>query len=459
MSSALLTLASPTTEVDRSREQDVPLTWLDWLAVLLVVGNLSMGRSFAHLGIPPLYIGEVSLAVFLLVRWRELLATWVGALIRTQSLTVLVWLLFLSGIYGLIQCYCGIDAGHDRISVLQTATFHVYPLFLFLGLEIGIRHRNVTPRLLRWLAWIHGIYGCFYMVVWLPINGVEERMPEPVTFFGDPVGSTVVLLGMLTFERRWHRIWLPFLLNLVVLLVLQIRAEILGLAIGLLLWSCLSGRFFQLCGLVLVGGTLLLIAAAADLRISSPGTRGGEVSAQALVGKLLAPFDPQTAKEYKRDADVDSDTVEWRTGWWRALWRMVHKTTERSLFGRGYGFPIWDVHPLAPLEVKVRSPHNVFMYVLTYTGWVGVALFVAIQATLAYLLWRAYCVGGQPFGLCLWVTLLVKGCFENFFEAPFNAIPYYLLIGLSLAPLYRGGTQATDHRESSSLPGHNGGLS
>lgn len=432
---------------------ETPLTWLDLLAVVLVVGNLSLGRSFAHLGVPPLYIGEASLAFYLLLRWRLLLTTWMGALVRPEPLTALIWLLTLSGIYGLIQCYRGIDAGHDRMSALQNVTFHIYPLFLFFGLETGMRHRDFTLRLVRLLAWVHGLYGFFFMAVWLPQMGLPEDLnPEEASLFGDPVGSAIVLLGLLTLERRWSRIWMPLLLNLSVLLALQVRAEILGLVIGLLLWSFLTGRFLQLCGLALIGIALLLAAAAVDLRISSPGTRGGELSAQALVGKLIAPFDSRAAQAYKRDADVDSETVEWRTGWWRVLWRMVHKTPERTWFGLGYGFAIWDVHPLAPLETKVRSPHNVFMYALAYTGWVGVALFATIQAALAWLLYRAYRVGGQPFGLCLWALLLVKGSFENFFEAPFNAIPFYLLIGLVLAPLFSGETQSMAERACVSDP-------
>lgn len=441
-----------------SAAMEVPRTWLDWLALLLLVGNLSMGRSFAHLGIPPLYIGEASLALFLLVRWRQLLAAWVTALVRPELLTVLVWLLFLSGLYGLIQCYRGIDAGHDRMAAVQNLTFHLYPLFLFVGLDVGMRHKDFTSRMIRPLACIHGVYGLVYMAILLPFVGdPEEVEPGRAWYFGDPIGSAVMLLGLLALKGQKGRVWLPLLLNLAVLVALQVRAEMLGLAVALLLWSFLTGRFLQLCGVVLLAVIVLAAAAALDVRIPSKGTRGGEISAQALVGKLIAPFDPNAARAYKRDADVDSDTVDWRTDWWRVLWRMVHKDTERTLFGPGYGYAIWDLHPLAPLPYKIRSPHNVFMYALAYTGWLGVALFAAIQATLAWLLWRAYRVGGQPFGLCLWALLLVKGSFENFFETPFNAIPFYLLIGLALAPMFQEEAQTSNQPEKLSLLDCNGG--
>jgi hypothetical protein len=412
------------------------LTWMDLLAVVLIVGNLSSGRSFAHLGIRPLYIGELSLVIFMLLRWRALLATWITALMRPEPLTGLIWLLTLAGVYGLFACLRGIDAGNERMPALLTFMFNIYPVFLFYGLWVGLRHRDILPRLIRALAWLHGLYGVTYMAFFHRFVDIENLQAEDVTWFGDPGGSAVVILGLLAMEPQLRKVWFPFLLNLGVLLAMQVRAEMLGLAVGVLIWSLLSGHLGRLFLVGTAGGLLLLAAAAVDLRIPSPQTRGGEISARTLLGKLIAPLDARAAKALKRDADVDAETVEWRTGWWREIRRRLDRTPEETIFGLGYGYPIWDLHPLGPLEAKVRTPHNVFMFALAYTGYVGVAFFAATQLTLAWLLWRVYRLSGQTFGLCLWATLLCKGSFENFFEAPFNAIPFYLLIGMALAPLF-----------------------
>ena len=397
-----------------------------------------MGRSFAHLGVPPLYIGEAGLALFLVARGRWLLGLWLKALVIPSPLSGLVWALFVSGLYGLLQFLRGVDHGYDRMAALQNLAFHAYPLFLFLGLWVGRRHPNSMPRLIRLLAWVHGLYGVAFIIVLHKLGPDNPDLGE-VSWFGDPVGSGVILLGLVAFERRLVRVWVPLLLNACVLLTLQVRAEMLGLAVALLLWGCLSGRFLQLCGLAVVATTVLLAAYIADLRIPSTATRGGEISARAIVGKALAPLDPEEAKLYKRDADIDAETIAWRTDWWRAIWGMVHSTPERTLFGPGYGYALWELHPLEIGDENLRSPHNVFMYALAYTGWTGVILFYALQLALAVLLWQAYRLTGQPFGLCVWSLLLVKGTFENFFETPFNAIPFYLLVGLALAPLFTGG--------------------
>jgi hypothetical protein len=125
---------------------------LDALAAVLLVGNLTMGRSFAHLGIPPFYVDELSLALFLLARIGTWPAEWLGAMMRPGPLTALTWLITLSGVYGLVQCARGIDAGYDRTVALQDLLFHFYPLFIFVGLWVGASHRDFMVRLLLPLA-------------------------------------------------------------------------------------------------------------------------------------------------------------------------------------------------------------------------------------------------------------------------------------------------------------------
>jgi hypothetical protein len=420
----------------------LPFTWLDALAATLLVGNLTLGRSFAHIGVPPVYVDELSLALFLLARIGSWPAEWLGAMMRPGPLTALTWLITLSGIYGLIQCARGIDAGYDRKAALQDLLFHFYPLFVFVGLWVGASHRDFMVRLLPPLAWVHGIYGIAYMTV-LHNIGSDNLDPGEASWFGDPIGSAIILIGLLSLELPLRRVWLPALLNLGVLLALQVRAEFLAFVVGFVLWSCLSRHLLRALGIVMVCLTLFLIAAALDVRIASPGTRGGEISARALIGKVLAPVAPETAKTYKRDADDDADTAAWRTGWWRAIWDMVHRTPEHALFGLGYGYPIWDLHPQG-LDFKLRTPHNAVVYALAHTGWIGVTFFAAIQLALGRLLWRAYRLSRQPFGLCVWLMLLVKGMFENFFETPFNSIPFYLITGLSLGPLFGTAGAACD---------------
>jgi hypothetical protein len=77
-------------------------------------------------------------------------------------------------------------------------------------------------------------------------------------------------------------------------------------------------------------------------------------------------------------------------------------------------------------------------------------VFAALEVTLLAYLWQVFRSGGNPFGLMLLVMALCTGLFGNFFETPFNAVPYYWLIGLALAPL--AGELAEAARQAAPAP-------
>ena len=72
----------------------------------------------------------------------------------------------------------------------------------------------------------------------------------------------------------------------------------------------------------------------------------------------------------------------------------------------------------------VRTPHNIFYYALGYSGWIGVAIFFALQLTCASMLWRVYRLTGQAYGLAVWAATLIAAFFGNVMETPFGAIPF-----------------------------------
>jgi O-antigen ligase len=112
----------------------------------------------------------------------------------------------------------------------------------------------------------------------------------------------------------------------------------------------------------------------------------------------------------------------------------VHKSETTFLFGYGYGFHLGSLGPYNIAE-DTRTPHNVFFYALGYGGWIGVSLFLAFQICLVRLLWLSDHLTGQPFGISFWALSVVVGSFGNFFETPFGAIPFYLIVGMLLAPV------------------------
>ncbi|MGH6897380.1 MAG: O-antigen ligase family protein [Geminicoccaceae bacterium] len=399
------------------------------VAGFLVVGYLSMARSFAYLGVPPLFIGEMVLGAFLLLKPRVALGTWAASLLRASPLSALGLALLVFVLYGVWQMGRGIVGGSSIFYTLKFFVFNYYTIYLFLGVWIGLQAPDFLPRLVRVIAWANGIYGLLWVLV---LKDVVVPMPAAgVTLFGaPPAGGAVAILGLLCFERDLRAVWQVLALNIAVTLAIPTRSVWLGLAVGGLVWGLLTGRLGRVVALGVAGLAVVGIIELAGMRL-------GSVSFDEILGRAIAPIDAELAEEWNPRAGVYASTLEWRQKWWDEIWRSVHSAPMLEAFGHGYGF---DLFALAPEEVRagqeeeIRTPHSVFFYALGYTGWVGVALFAALQFALLRLLWRSYRDAGQPAGVVWWFMGMSMACFEAGFDTPYKAIPFYLLMGLSMAP-------------------------
>ena len=404
------------------------------LAGFLLVGYLCMTKSFAYLGLPPLYLGEMVLGAFLLLKPRVSLGTWAGSLLRASPLSSvgLALLLFIS--YGVWQLSRGVHG--DSSSTLETLkyfVFNYYSMYLFLGIWIGLQAPHFLPNLVRTMAWFHGVYGLMWLAVLRDMTKVPPFIPgTELSIFGMPAGGAVAILGLLCFERNLRSVWLVLALNLAVTLGMQARATWLGLAVGMLAWGLLTRRLGRVVATGVAGLAVLGMIELSGVQLG-PGraTSFGEV-----VGRAIAPINMELAKEFSPNAKHAAGTVEWREVWWESIWTSVHSRPMLEAFGHGYGFPLISLAPKAAQKDNedVRTPHNAFYYALGYTGWVGVALFGALQLAILRLLWRSFRIANEPAGLVFWFTFMAMAGFEGSFETPYRAIPFYLLIGMTMAP-------------------------
>lgn len=411
------------------------------LAVFLIVGYLCMSRSFAYLGIPRLsiYIGEVALAAFLLFGPRTRHGRWLWLALRARRLKRFKWLLLLLLAYGGFEALRGVLAGYPAFVAARDTAFNYYPLFLFLGVWVGLCCRDLLRRMVHILAWWNGCYGLAYILF---LNRLSCNMPwtagaaSPVPLFSEPYGSAIALLGLVTFEPQIRRVWHLAALNAFVMLGVQVRAEWVAFAVGLLVFAWCTKRLQRL---VLAGMALVALLGAmhvANIDLPAPEGRGGRISVESIIARGLAPINSELAYDFagKQDASGFAATAAWRTVWWASIWQELHRSVSSALFGFGYGYPIGDLNPLIEAGEFIQTPHSDFFYALAYSGWMGVVLFALLQLEIGRLLLRAYRATGQPFGLMCWVGLLAASLFEDLFEAPFGAIPFYLLLGIALAP-------------------------
>ncbi len=404
------------------------------IAGFLLTGYLTVARSFAYLGIPPLFIGEIVLAAFVLLKPRVVLGTWVASLFRPSPLNMVGVALFAFIAYGLWQVARGVVGGYPVTHTLKFFAFNYYAIYLFMGIWIGLYRPDFLPKMVRFIAWVNGIYGILFLValrhvpMYIPGYGAQD-----VPLFSPPAAQVVVVLGLLCFELDLRAVWFILVLNIVITLVWQVRAEWAGLAFGVLVWGLLTGRLGRVVATGVAGLAVLGLLAVADIRL--PG-RNAEVSLSETLGRAIAPINLELAKELSPNAVRHAGTAEWRELWWGGIWHSVHADPMLEAFGYGYGFPLITVAPKIAQDDNefTRTPHSVFYYALGYTGWVGVVLFAVLQFTILRLLWRSYRLTGQAAGVAWWVMQMIMASFQEGFETPYHAIPFYLLAGLTMVP-------------------------
>ena len=207
----------------------------------LLVGYLCMKRSFAYLGLPPIFIGEVALVAFVLLKPRVAIGTWVSSLLRPSPLNGLGLALLLFVLYGLLEVGRGILSGTPSLYTLKYFVFNYYTIYIFFGMWIAPHSPEYLSKMVSVLAWTNGIDGLLYIAL---LRHVEIAMPiSNMPLFSPAGGGAVAILGLLCFERNLRGVWLVLALNILVTLAWQVRAEWFGLAVGVLAWAFLTGRF------------------------------------------------------------------------------------------------------------------------------------------------------------------------------------------------------------------------
>jgi hypothetical protein len=409
------------------------------VAGFLLVGYLCGKRSFAHLGVPPLFIGEIALAAFVLLKPRVVLGAWAASLLRSSPLNGLALALLVFVAYGIWQVARGVLGGSEVIYTLKFFIFNYYTIYLFLGIWVALQAPDSLPRLVRVIAWVNAVYGLLFIValrhvpIYMPGYGGSE-----VPLFVGPGGGAVAILGLLCFERDLRAVWviLVVVLNIVVTVAWQVRSEWLGLGLGLFVWGILTGRLRRVVAIGMAGLAAFGMLELADIKLV--GRTGSSVSLADTLGRFIAPINLELAQQISPTAARHVGTAEWRELWWEQIWLSVHSSPMLEAFGHGYGY---DLFSLAPEAVRggqedweVRTPHSVFYFALGYTGWIGVVLFSLLQLAIFRLLWRSYRANGQPAGIVFWVMGMAMSFFEASFDTPFKAIPFYLLMGMCIAP-------------------------
>ena len=266
--------------------QQLAVYWPMWLTAVLIIGNLTSSRSFAHLGVKPLFIGEIALASFLFWQFRAYLLRLFQPLMIPRPPSAVSWTMLVFLCHGILQAVRGVMTCDAKLTAMMCFAFHLYPLFFFVGIDVGVRHPTFLRKMLRSFLWIHGIYGLIYILVLSPL-GLSDAVDTGLRIFSQPYGGAIAILGALCFEQLGLRKVVPLLLNFFVLVGVQVRAEWLGFCTSFAFWTFLTGRIKQVAKTASAVALLALVGFITDFKISASAGRGGEISVRGIIGRSL----------------------------------------------------------------------------------------------------------------------------------------------------------------------------
>lgn len=403
-----------------------------------------MGKGFAYLGVPPLFVTELLLAAGLLawLHTRCALAPLVsvpGILLAALMALTLARTLPYVGTHG-------IDALRDSVLVM-------YGLFAFITAALLIQQPARLAGALAFLRWFTGIYVFAGPIVYM-VNNVGLLEPiagwpvagAPLFFIrGGEMGvhlagcAVLALVGL----RPAGLAWRLALFGAVTLVASQNRGGLLAVAVPVLFALPFTRLLARAAGFAAIGIVVLGAAYAANLELPLQQKLDRSAGERAL-GVRQAVDNVLSLAAASDNKQLD-DTKMFRLLWWKHI---RDYTLEGRYFWTGKGFGVnlaiddgfvVGERGAAPL----RSPHNSHMTVLARAGVPGMALWIAFLlgwlATVMATAIGAWRRGDTEWGnlllfaACYWLANVVNASFDVALEGPMLGVWFWVQTGFGMA--------------------------
>ncbi|KRE12729.1 hypothetical protein ASE66_19715 [Bosea sp. Root483D1] len=403
-------------------------------------GYVVFGKSFAYLGLPPLFVGEILFALGLLAFLASGCTTALLTTVPAISAAVLMGWVLLRTLQG-IGPY-GVDAFRDGAVALYAGfAFIVAALLIERPIRIAqiVGYFRVHARVLIPIAIVLYLIARFFgaSIPKLPGQNVEIISVRSGELAAHLCGALVlVLVGLCKVSRTW----LVGALGAALLVASQSRGGMLALLVPLVLAMVLTGQIGRLTAITAALTLVLLVAYAADFEIDLP--RGERpISAVAVVENLASVAGSS-------DANNLDGTKQWRLSWWQAI---RDYTIHGPYFwtGKGFGMNLAEADGfVVGLErggPTVRSPHSVHMTYLARGGVTGLFLWLLTIGSwtlallrAAHLAWRR---GDLDWGryfvflVCYFASIVIDASFDVALEGPMLGIPFWILFGIGFGSL------------------------
>jgi hypothetical protein len=409
-----------------------------YLALLAIVllGYALMGKGFAYLGFPPLYVGEFAFLAGVIVFLRT--GTWVASLSTLPSLMLVVLMVWvLARTIPFLSVY-GFDA-------LRDSTVVMYGGFAFIVIGLLLEDARRIDTVLRYYNILVVSLPAILVGFWLTRFGVDY-VPQ---LYGDvPIvelsasavgthlaGAMVfVLIGFRKVSLLWVLVWVATLALVSPISRGAALAALLPVAFAMIM----LGRFRLMLSTVLVGVSIL----AAVLAIE--GTQDydpNEVTQRQISAQQIV----ENAKSIIWESGQQNEgTKQWRIKWWNII---IDDTIHGPSFwtGRGFGFNLGDAQGFGwsgDSGPPTRSPHNVHMTLLARAGVPGLVLWSIVLISWIGMqlnaIFSARARGQEQwaklflFVTCYAASFIINATFDVTIEGPMQGIWFWCLFGFGI---------------------------
>lgn len=422
-----------------------PSWWLGLLGLVLL-GYAMLGRGFAYLGVPPLFIGEVVIALGL----ASIALSRRAPLMPRMPLVAPLLLLMAWGAYRTVPYIAefGMDALRDGV-------LWAYAVMAL----IVVLHLLANPSALGRLLARYRLFAVVFLAgtpfIWATRYVLGDAVPRwpwaDVPVIEPKPGDVMVhLAGVLAFwvAGLGGRISWPMVALLgccAAVIGAYERAGMFAFAGTFALCFVLRPRHPAVLRLGAMAAVSLAFLAATDIRLDVPvpdSPKVREVSFRQLVHNVRSVLGTTEM------GDLD-DTKHWRLEWWRSI---IDYTVRGPWFwtGKGFGVNLADDDGFQVMpDHSLRSPHNGHITFLARAGVPGLLLWCLTQIWWAWEMLRVYIASTRAgrrtwagvflFLLAYWLAFMVNAAFDVFLEGPMGGLWFWTLYGAGLAAawLYR----------------------
>lgn len=418
-------------------------SWNDrYLLFLLGVlaGYALIGKGFAYLGAPPVFVGEIALLLGTLVFLRT--GSLFACLTTFPSLVLaamMAWTMFRTLPFIRSQ---GSDALRDSVIIMYGAFSYIVMALL---LEDGRRLDQLVQHYARFLrVFVPAMPILFgisvYMSDWIPnLPGTEV----PILHLG-PGEVPVHLAGATVFALvgfyKPSALWIVSLVAAVLMASALNRGGMLAFAIPVFVAAVMHGKIRALIKVAIAG--LMILGAAYAVEMSLTGDQGAESRTQ----RQLQPsqFIENAESIFGHSDEKLEASRRWRLEWWQLIMEDTLYGGPHFWSGRGFGLnlAVEDGYGGARDANPLRSPHNAHMTLLARGGVPSLALWILFLVSWLGTMFGAFLDARRRherdwaslflFIGCYAMACVINATFDVALEGPMQGIWFWCLIGIGI---------------------------